>query len=390
MNRTVVHLDVDAFAVAVIRNLRPELRSSPIIVANALNARGLVTCASYELRKLGVFTGMPLSRARRRSPHAMVLAESRADCEKCSLRLLEFLRQWAPVVEAASLDDFYLDVSGCEKLFGDSIRNWAVRLANEIYKSLRLPVCIGIGSNKMIARIATTLAKPGHLMEIPAGQEQDFLAPVATELLPGIGNVMRSRLREFGIVTIGQLLQTGQEILETLFGPQGVELFRRASGKFDEGVKPTALHRCIVHLYQFPRDSSNPAALEGAATLLAQKLAFDLRRHGVRSQYASVRLTYSDGLSVTRPIQLAYPSNQDRDFIQPVQLAVSRAFVRRVRVRIIRLRATFIPHSDGQFDLLEERCQTRNQHLYQAIDSIRRDHGFKAVITARTLQLRQQ
>lgn len=386
--KQVLYLDGDAFAVAVERARNPKLCNRPVVVGNDAGGRGLVYCASYEARALGVWTGMPLSRARRRLPGGVFLPESRADYELASRRVFEMLRSTAPVVEAASVDDFYMDVTGCERLFGGNLWRWAVELQRRIAGEVGVGFSVGLAPNKMLARIAGTLAKPSHLVEVLPGAEQNFIAQVKVGLLPGVGEATCERLRECGITVAGQLAALGEDAMCVLFGQGGSELWRRARGEFNEPVKPTALHRRIVHQYQFPQDTAKVEALEAAAALLAQKLAFDLRRHEVRCGSAELWLYYGDGAACSRRVEISYPSDQDFALVLPVQAAVRAAFQRRVRVRRLRLRASFIPLNDGQFDLFEEKQQHRRKRLYDAIDAVRERHGFKSLLSARTLGVR--
>jgi DNA polymerase-4 len=216
-------------------------------------------------------------------------------------------------------------------------------------------------------------------------REREFLAPVAVRLLPGVGRETMRHLDDFGVRRIGDLSALGEERLRLLFGVAGGELWRRARGEFHEQVKASALHRMIAHEHAFAADTPDPVVLEAVSVLLAQKLAWDLRRHGVRCPWAELMLTYSDGATASRRVRLDYPSNQDRDLVGPVLDALAAVFQRRVRVRRIRLCAPFIPNSDAQFDFFEEEQQRRRSSFYRAVDRVRARHGFMALVAARAL-----
>lgn len=331
---------------------------------------------------------MPLGMVRRRAPAAIILPGNPAEYERVSIRLLEILRATAPVTEAASLDDFYLDLTGCEQLYGGNLLRWGARLARQVRGEMGMPLSFGLASNKMLARIATCLAKPGHGVEVFGGHERDFLAPVSVRLLPGVGRVTQERLREFGVQRIGQLAELGEDMLRLLFGSNGTELWRRARGEFYEAVKPTALHRRIIQQHVFIPDTADPVILEAAAALLAQKLAWELRRNSIRSACVDFALIYSDGISVSHRLAVGYPLDQDHSFIGPARDALPKLFRRRVRVRQISLRADFVPCEDSQYDLFQEKAQCRNSSLYRAMDRVRSRHGFMALLSARTLFLR--
>lgn len=376
---------MDAFAVSVERALDASLGRRAVVIGNEAAGRGLVACACYEARRRGVHAGMPMALARRRAPQAAFLGENQGEYERFSMRVHEILCAHAPVVEAASLDDFYLDLSGCQRLYGGDLLEWARRLKRTVAKETRLPVSLGLASNKMLARIATRMAKTQHIVSVFEGMERDFMASVPVELLPGVGEKISSRLRDFGIRKVGELAAMDEQLLRLAFGNLAGELKRRARGEFFEPVKPSALHRFISHEQLFGEDVASPEVLEAAAVLLAEKLASDLRRHGVRAAQAEAMLRYSDHLRVSHQICLEYPSDQDADFIPAVRKAVLGLFTRRVRVRWLGLRAPFVPNGDSQFDFFEERGQQKRKDLYQAIDQIRARHGFGALTRARSV-----
>jgi DNA polymerase IV len=381
----ILHLDVDAFAVSVARLADPALRHRPVVIGHDAGGRGTVVCPSYEARARRISAGMPLPVAKRRLPEAVYLPDDAFEYERQSTRLLEIFRASAMTVEAATLDDFYLDLTGCEKLFGGSLARWGGKLKRMVEGETGLPLTLGLASNKMLARIATSLAKTGHLLEVFPGSEADFIRGVGVEMLPGVGDATRRRLREFGVRRAGQICTMGEETLKLVFGSAGEELWHRARGEFHEPVKPTLLHRFITHEHLFSEDVADGGVLESAASLLAQRLAADLRRNLVRCHRAEMMLVYTDGMQATHSVRIAYPTDQDFQLIVPARKAASAAFGRRVRVRRMILKASFIPHSDGQFDIFEERHQQRRRSLYRAIDEVRAKHGFDAVRSARSV-----
>jgi DNA polymerase-4 len=389
MKRLILHTDVDAFGVSVYRASDRKLINRPVIVGVEAGGRGLVTSASYEARRLGARTGMPLTIARRRFPQATFLCEDRLAQEAASRRLLEFLQGKAPTVEAASLDDFYLDVTGCEELFGGDMLGWAERLARQVRAELGLPLSIAIASNKMVARIATAVAKPSGLLRVRDGSEAEFLAPVSVWLLPGVGAAVYDRLQGFGVRTVGELAAMGEECLALLFGKHGNELWRRAHGESHEPVKPTALHQAITHTHVLARDSADTALLESIAIRLAQKIAWNLRQNQLSATRASLELTYSDGANATHTLDLPTATHNERELIAAARKALHAAFHRRVRVRSLRIKATFIPHGLGQFDMFQEMERRSVRGLFNAIDEVRSRHGFQAMLSASAIRLVQ-
>lgn len=383
---SVLHVDADAFAASVERVLDPGLRGRPLVIGAEGGGRGLVACASYEARRLGIRPGMPVSAARRRAPDAIFLPGNPAQYEFFSRRLFEALQARVPVAEAASLDDFFLDLTGCERLFGGDLLGWSAALARAVAAEVGIPVSMGLAPNKMLARIATRLAKPGHVLHVPAGCEQDFLAPVAVRLLPGVGREGRLRLREFGVRCIGQLAALGEERLHLLFGPAGSALLRRAQGECHEPVRSSSLARTLSTAHLFDHDTADPEVLEGAADLLAQKLAWTLRRHGLLCARATLELTYADGAVARSAVWPDHPSDREQDLAGPVRAALRTAFRRRVRVRSLRLTAPLDERAgEGQADLFHEEARRRDRSLHAAIDQVRARHGFRSLITAPAL-----
>lgn len=386
----ILHIDVDAFAAEVARVCNASLRGKPLVVANEVGGRGFVTCSSYEARALGVYPGMTLFTARRKASGACFVGEQPALYEDFSQRLLAFLVDQAPAVEATSLDDFYLDLTGCERLYGGDLVKWSVGLQRRLLATTGLPVSMGLAGNKMIARIATALAKPRHILHILNEKEREFLDCVPVRLLPGVGEQTRTRLHEFGIRRVGQIHALGEEFLRATFGPRGTDLWNRSAGRFNEPVKPTALHKYLSCEHAFPGDTAEIELIESAACLLAQKLAAMLREQAVRTAVAELALIYTDGIRVQRQMRLPYPSDQDFDFLAPARDSVRALFKRRVRVREMRLRAPFIPNQDGQFDLFIETTQRRQDALYTAMDKVHARHGFLSLISARSLRSTRQ
>ncbi|MGI8907213.1 MAG: DNA polymerase Y family protein [Candidatus Sumerlaeaceae bacterium] len=382
MDQLILHTDVDCFAVSVERARNPSLLERAIIIGVEAGGRGLVASASYEARRLGARGGMPLSIARRRFPQAVFLPQDRLAYEAASHRLFELLRNKAPVVEACSMDDFYLDVTGCEALFGGDLLRWAQQVGRQVRGELGLPLSMGIAGNKMVARIATALAKPSQMIRVTAGAEAEFLSPVSVHLLPGAGGAAYERLQGFGVRTIGELAAMGEECLALLFGKAGTELWRRARGEYHEPVKATALHRNLTQTQVLERDTADTRLLEAVAVRLAQRIAWGLRRNQLTATRASLELTYSDGAMATHSLQLNTPTDSERELIVAARKALTASFQRRVRVRALRLKVWFIPRDAGQFDFLHEMERRSVRGLFQAIDEVRSRHGFGAMVSA--------
>lgn len=383
--RLIVHVDVDAFAVSVARADDTCLRGRCVVVGNDAGGRGRVACASYEARKYGVRVGMPLAIVRRRLPETLILSPDPVQLCQSSARFHEVLAGMAPVVEVASLDDVYMDITGCRKLFGGDLLRWMRKVARCVENETGLPVSMGLGSNKMIARIATWLAKTGHGIAVMPSDEPAFLANAPVHLLPGVGNTITQRLLEYEIRSVGQLLEIGEERLCTLFGQAGGALWKCARGEWPDPVKPTAVHRLIVHGHVFEPDTVNPELLSSAASLLTQRLAWDLRRNGARCGSVELVLTYSDGGSSTRTIRPGLLANSESVFWPLIRAALFAMFQRRVRVRKLNLCARYEHEHVGQRDFLELHAQERCENLQSSIDRVRARHGLRSLVSATAL-----
>jgi DNA polymerase IV len=381
----ICHMDVDAFAVSVERALDRKLVGRPVVTGNWAGGRGLVACASYEARKLGVRAGMPLARAKRRAPRAVYLPENQPAYEEHSARLQLFLCTMVPTVEAATLDDFYLDVTGCEKLFGGDLLRWTIKQARKIRAETALPVSAGIGSNKLIARLATRLAKPGNVVVVQPGQEEEFLADVPVKCLPGIGEVGAGRLQDFGINRVGELAQLDDETLTLLFGTAASAIRHHARGGCDEPVKARGFHRRICLNHVFDEDTARPEILEAAAAQLGQRLAWILRQHDHYCKHATLEMFYADGMCVSRKFLPEIPTDEEFCLAPIAREALKAAFSRRVRIRRLRLYCSYVPRREAALDLFAEDARRKRKDLVTAIDEIRERYGFNKLLFTSSL-----
>ncbi len=376
----ITYIDTDAFAVAVERTRDPALSRRPVIVATHAADRGLVLCASYEARALGVRSGMTVTVARRRAEKVAILPSNAPEYDKASRRLLAYLHDRAPVVEMDKQDGFFLDLTGCERWMQRPAMDWMQRLGLAVKRDLGLPVSFGIAANKLVARIATRIAKPAGGFQVLPGNETVFLSQVSVSLLPGVGLATLGQLREFGIKRIGQILQLGEERLLQLYGQaRGHALWEHANGICHEPVKATPLVKTVRFEHIFPEDTSRVTEIEAAAVLLAQRLAWKLRACGTRSYTATLELAYSDGHRASRRLKIFTLSDRDADLIDAMRHAAEHVYARRVRARSLELKAALQPNEDAQFDFFQEEQQKRTQRLYDAIDEVKARHGFSAL-----------
>ncbi len=276
----ILHIDMDAFFVSVELLSRAELRGLPVIVGGRKDQRGVVTSASYEARRFGVHSAMPLRTAGKLCPHGIFLNNSHELYSQWSDRIACILARHAPRVEMASVDEAYLDFSGTERLHGPPLVA-ADKLLREIRKTTGLPCSAGLASTRLVAKVASEQAKPQGLVWVPAGIEAEFLAPLDVRKIPGIGRVTESALNALGIRTVGQLAAIPLEKLEDGFGRWGTALYRKALGQDSYEFFLDAEPRSISHNETFGVDTNDRAHLESTLSYLAQKAAKRLRDSGL-------------------------------------------------------------------------------------------------------------
>ncbi len=377
MTRHILHLDLDAFFVSVERVLDPRLRGKPVIVGGDPRGRGVVACASYEARAYGVHSAMPLAQARKLCPNAIFIVSGHGRYQEFSKKVLAMLRKYAPVVEAASVDEFYLDMTGCDRLHGNMFAV-ATRIKTKVREKLGLPASIGLGSNKLIAKIATTLCKPEGLLWVFPGEETLFLAPLPVACLPGIGHHTRRRLQELGIRTIGDLSRFPPSLLATVFGEWGRQMSERSQGlcirPVTERREPKSLSREVT----FNTDTIDPMALEMTLCRLAEGVGYGIRRLRMTAGTVSIKLRYSDFQTISRSRTIP-PTDDDVEIFQTARALFKKAFSRRVRIRILGVKLSHLATRNPQGSLFVPPEQAKKECLYRSADSIRDKFGAEAL-----------
>src|SRR5712691_9019356 len=273
---SILHVDMDAFFVSVELLDRPELRGKPVVVGGQPDQRGVVTAASYEARKYGIQSAMPLRTAGRLCPHAVFLESRHHLYSEWSDRVAAILGKYSPVVEMASVDEAYLDLAGTERLHGTPFAA-AHALLREITTKTGLPCSAGLARTRLVAKVASDQAKPRGLLWVPAGIEAEFLAPLGVRKMPGIGKVTEAALKSLGIETLGKLADVPQEKLEGTFGQWGTALYRKARGEDSYEFFVDAEPKSVSNNHTFPFDIDDRAALGSTLSHLCQKAAKRLR-----------------------------------------------------------------------------------------------------------------
>jgi DNA polymerase-4 len=377
MMRQILHIDLDAFFVSVERVLDPRLKGRPAIVGGDPRGRGVVASASYEARQYGVRSAMPLAQAQKLCPEAVFVVSRHGRYVKFSKEVRSILQTYAPAVEAASVDEFYLEMTGCERLYGN-LFDAAARIKRHIREQLGLPSSLGLGTNKLIAKIATNLCKPDGLLWVFPGEESSLLAPLPVSYLPGVGQRTRDRLHEFGIRTIGDLSRFPPALLSAVFGAWGPQMSERARGSCLRPVAESREPKSISRETTFEADTVDPCILETTLCRLAERAGYALRRLGMTAGTVSIKLRYADFQTISRSLTIP-ASDDDVVIFQTARALLERAFARRVRIRLLGIKLSGLADRDPQGVLFACPEEIRRSRLLQSADRVREKFGADAL-----------
>lgn len=384
--RLIMHIDADAFFASVEQGFNPRLRGKPVIVGGKADQRGVVHTASYEARAHGIRTGMPLMRARSICPNAVFLKGNYDHYRAVSEVFQQVYLKYTPAVEFTSLDDAYLDLTGTEHL--QDPETVARRIVDEVYQRVGVRVSVGIGSNKVIARIASGLDKPAGIVRIPQDREREFLSALPVDVLPGIGRKSKDRLTDLHIFTVGQLAGLSKMIMEQLFGKNGSTLWEMANGIDRREVNPRIIPGQISRETSFEEDTGDLLIIKGTLQYLTERIARKLRDQELVCNTLAVKIGYSDFKRHTRSKRLDFPSNDGSIIFRLADRIFEEIRLRRIRIRHVGVSATHIEPLHYQSYLFHER--TRRESLNAAIDDIRKRFGFMSLLPADTLELKRK
>lgn len=389
--RVIFHLDMDAFFVSVEELSNPSLKGQPVVVGGKPGERGVVAAASYAARKFGIHSAMPLSEAYRRCPHAVFLEGRPHKYLDYSRRVKAILTQFSPLVEMASIDEAYLDLTGTEKLLGPPIQA-ADALHEAVGAETSLPCSIGIGTSRLVAKISSGLAKPNGVLYVPPGVEAAYLAPLKIRRVPGVGKVMHQKLNQLGLDTIGQVAQRDDAYLERHLGKQGPELARKARGLdagawFSPGFSQGDNPKSISHETTFKVDTRDPVLIDSTLAKLSQLVARRLREHGLWSRTVQVKFRYDDFSTNTRAKTLGEPTQLDAVILETVRKLYLRHRNPRKAIRLLGVHAGALQqdpqHQEGLFDGDSHQKMTQ---AMQAVDTLRDRFGESSVGLAAALR----
>ena len=381
-----MHLDMDTFFVSVERLLDPALIGRPVIVGGTPYQRGVVSGCSREARRYGVHSAMPLRRAYELCPQAVFLHPNFSHYAEYSERVAELLADAAPVLEKASIDEFYLDLSGCGRALGNE-GVWTAGLKRTVTGELHLPLTYGVARNKLVAKVATTVGKRAGDLRVPEGEEAPFLAPHAIRLLPGIGEVLERELLAMGVPLIGDIARLTPQILSHLYGKNGRTLHERARGIDASPIVPYRRQKTLSAEHTFDEDVLEPRTVLAALKQLALRVGRDLRARRFLSRTITLTLRYADFVTVSKTLHCDYTA-ADHVLYRIAERCFDDLYTRRVRVRLVGIgTADLIDDYEQLFLFTDE--EEKHDQLYRGLDAIRERFGKHAITYGSVLEQQQ-
>jgi DNA polymerase-4 len=391
----ILHVDLDAFFVEVCRQRHPELRHVELLVVGGRrDQRGVVQSASYGARSFGIHSGMPINEAVRLCPEATFFQGSFVHYTEASRAVREVLRDFSPTVVMASLDEAYLDFGGTERLHPISLLPIAEQLRDRVQSETGLDCSVGIGPNRMVAKLASDFAKPRGLMEVRSGWEEGFLAGLPLRALPGVGPRTAERWAELGLFDVHQIQEMTERALERIIGSDDARALKlRAHGQGGTTLRANRLPKSVSRETTLSRDLRKPEELESILALLTARVAAQLRDEQLLAKTVSLKLRHDDFRTVTRRHTLEIATDLDAELYGAARALFRTAFeeVRRRNrgVRLIGIAATNLG-TPAEEDLFEPAARTRLRHLTAAVDEVRGKYGFDAVSPGTIFELRQR
>src|SRR6478752_185021 len=369
-NRTVAHLDLDSFFVSVERLQNSSLVGKPILIGGNSD-RAVVASCSYEARKFGVHSAMPMKLARQLCPDAIIIRGDMEAYSKHSKDVTEVIAANAPLYEKASIDEHYLDLTGMDRFFG--CWQWTQELRQSIIKETGLPISFGLSVNKTVSKIATGQAKPNGQLHIVPDQVQPFLSPLSIRKIPGVGQKSYQLLRNMGVPTIEILRAIPVELMQKVLGKEGgISIWQKANGIDTTPVVPYTEQKSISTEQTFATDTTDIAGLTSLLVAMTEEIAFELRKQGKLAGCITVKIRYANFDTHTQQISITYTAS-DHTLISKAKELFQKLYQRRMLIRLIGVRLSNLVQGFQQIHLFEDTTELTN--LYQAMDKIRFRYG---------------
>jgi DNA polymerase-4 len=378
MSRSIVHLDLDTFFVSCERLTNSKLEGIPLIIGGG--DRGVVASCSYEARTFGVRSAMPIRMAMRLCPQAKIIKGDMELYSKLSFTVTQIIEERAPIVEKASIDEHYLDITGMDKFYG--CFKWTNELAQTITKETGLPISFALSVNKTVCKIGTGESKPKGNLEIPESQVRQFLNPLSVKKIPMVGDVTFQLLSRIGIRTIQTLSEMPAEVLQQMIGKNGIELWKKANGIDNNPVEPYKERKSVSTEQTFIQDSIDIKTMKAILVGMVEKLAYQLRSEQWLTSTVVVKIKYANFDTQTKQCSIAYTS-ADHVLIKTVTELFDKLYDRRMRLRMIGINFNGLVRGTYQINLFEDTLEMIA--LYQAMDKMKKRFGFNAVGRAGTI-----
>lgn len=375
-NRSIVHMDLDTFFVSCERLLDSRLNGKPVLIGGTSD-RGVVASCSYEARKFGVHSAMPMRMAKQLCPEAIILRGNSGIYTKFSQNVTDVIKDSVPLYEKTSIDEFYLDLTGMDKFFG--CHKLASELRQRIIKETGLPISFGLSLNKTVSKIATGEAKPNNEIRVISGTEKPFLAPLSVKKIPMVGNVTYKALCDLGVKRIKTVQDMPMELMHKVLGKNGLSIWKKANGIDNSPVIQYHERKSISTERTFGQDTTNVHKLKGLVIAMAENLAFQLRRGNKLTACVTFKIRYSDFQTYTQQQRIPY-SAMDHNIIPVVLELFNKLYNRRLLVRLVGVKFSHLVEGGHQVNLFEDNEQHLN--LAQAMDKMRERYGDRAVMNA--------
>ena len=369
-------MDLDTFFVSCERLIDSKLNEKPVLIGGTSD-RGVVASCSYEARRFGIHSAMPMRMAKQLCPEAIVLRGNTGIYSKYSDMVTEIIKEGVPLYEKSSIDEFYIDLSGMDKFFG--CHQLATELRSRIMKETGLPISFGLSINKTVSKIATGEAKPNNQIRIDSGLEKPFLAPLSVRKIPMVGEVTYKSLCDLGIKKIRTVQEMPFEMMSKVLGKNGSSIWKKANGIDNSPVVQYQERKSISTERTFDRDTTDVTKLKTILTAMAQELTYQLRNGNKLTACVSVKIRYSDFQTYTMQKRIPY-SASDHSIFPVVFDLFRKLYQRRLLVRLIGVNFSHLVEGGHQINLFEDNDKVIN--LYQAMDRIRKRYGSRAVINA--------
>jgi DNA polymerase-4 len=375
-------MDLDTFFVSVERLQDSSLHKKPVLIGGSSD-RGVVASCSYEARKFGIHSAMPMKLARQLCPHAIVKRGDYEQYSKFSHEVTDIIRDSVPVYEKTSIDEFYIDLTGMDKFFG--CYKAATELRQRIMKETGLPISFAMSTSKTVAKVGTGEAKPNGQKNIPVGEEKNFLAPLSIRKIPMVGDKTYQLLRNMGVEKIKTVQQMPMELMKQVLGQNGVMIWRKANAIDNSPVEQYSERKSISTECTFEKDTTDTAYLKSALLSMSEKLAFQLRDEQKLTACVTVKIRYSDFNTYTMQARIPYTS-LDHVLIGKVKELFDKLYNKRMLIRLIGVRFSHLIQGNYQFDLFDDTAE--QLQLYQAMDKLRKRFGRDAVQRAAGMGIR--